>query len=73
MPAPSVEPSPRAGPPFDPAELRLSVPLEAQDASYFAASARMASLAVMSTEVFLCFRLALDHMFDICSNQEVLQ
>lgn len=48
MPAPSVEPSPRAGPPFAPAELRFVVPLEAQDASYFAASARMASFRSMS-------------------------
>ena len=39
MPMPSVLPMP---PVFD--ELRLSAPLDAQDASYLAASARMASL-----------------------------
>ena len=39
MPLPSVEPTPPV-----PAELRFSVPLEAQDASYFAASDKIASL-----------------------------
>ena len=43
MPMPSVEPSPL------PSRLsRFSVPLEAQEASYFAASARMASLRCTS-------------------------
>ena len=36
---PSVDPTPDLAP----AELRFSVPLEAQDASYFAASARISS------------------------------
>lgn len=39
MPLPSVEPMPLV-----PAELRFSLPLEAQDASYLAASASTASL-----------------------------
>ena len=39
MPLPSVEPMPPV-----PAELRFSVPLEAQEASYLAASERTASL-----------------------------
>jgi hypothetical protein len=41
---PSVEPMPRACP----AEFRRSVPLEAQEASYLAASARMRSLSMSS-------------------------
>src|SRR5688500_18614455 len=44
MPEPSVEPIPRP-----PTEFRLPVPLEAQDASYLAASARMASLRFVFT------------------------
>lgn len=44
MPAPSVDPRPPEGP----AEFRFVVPLDAQEASYFAASARMASLREMS-------------------------
>src|SRR6187551_3417403 len=39
MPEPSVEPMPEP-----PSELRFSVPLEAHEASYLAASARIASL-----------------------------
>src|SRR5215203_1433837 len=39
MPEPSVEPMP-----LPPSEWRLSVPLEAHEASYLAASARIASL-----------------------------
>src|SRR5687767_11551929 len=45
MPMPSVEPMPRA-----PSELRLAEPLEAHEASYFAASARIASLACKSIQ-----------------------
>ena len=41
MPEPSVEPMP-----FDVAESRFVEPLDAQDASYFAASDRIASLSV---------------------------
>lgn len=44
MPAPSVEPMP-----FDPSELRFGAALDAQEASYLAASARIASLSLMST------------------------
>src|ERR1700744_5049619 len=43
MPIPSVEPTP-----LPPRELRLSAPLDAQDASYFAASARIDSLSLSS-------------------------
>ena len=42
MPLPSVEPMP-----FDLSESRPADPEEAQDASYFAASAKMASLSRM--------------------------
>ncbi|MNL71504.1 hypothetical protein D3C87_1966640 [compost metagenome] len=53
MPDPSVEPSPP-----DAAELRFVVPLEAQDASYLAASERMASRCLI--DFFMV-------MFTICS------
>ncbi|CUX10354.1 hypothetical protein AGR8A_Cc30220 [Agrobacterium fabrum str. J-07] len=53
MPDPSVEPNPP-----DAAELRFTVPLDAQDASYFAASERMASLCLI--DFFM-------DMFTICS------
>lgn len=43
MPVPVVEPMP-----LEPRELRFVVPLFAQEASYFAASARMASLRASS-------------------------
>jgi hypothetical protein len=42
-----------------PAELRLAVPDEAQDASYLAASARIASF---------CADIELGHAFFLCSN-----
>ncbi len=52
MPCPSVEPIPPV-----PVLLRFSLPLEAQDASYLAASARMASLRLSGRATmtfFLC-------------------
>src|SRR5690554_6603837 len=49
MPLPSVEPMPLV-----PAELRFSLPLEAQEASYLAASASTASLRLrVSVAIFL--------------------
>jgi hypothetical protein len=45
MPEPVVEPTPR-----DARELRFVVPLLAQEASYFAASARIASFFASSIE-----------------------
>jgi hypothetical protein len=51
---PSVDPMPV----FCPAELRFSVPLDAQDASYFAASARISSF---------CNRSMSDPAFRLCS------
>lgn len=48
MPLPSVEPMPLV-----PAELRFSLPLEAQEASYLAASASTASLRLrVSVAIF---------------------
>src|SRR4051812_23935976 len=46
MPMPSVEPIP----PVSPSESRLSVPDDAQDASYLAASARISSFLSKSME-----------------------
>ncbi len=45
MPAPVIEPTPFVSP----REVRFVDPLDAHDASYFAASARMASLLLMSS------------------------
>ena len=53
MPEPSVEPRPPLA-----AELRLTVPLDAQDASYFAASERIANRSF--SDLFII-------MFTICS------
>ena len=53
MPVPSVEPMP----PVSRLE-RFTVPLEAQEASYFAASERIASFAAEAE---------LSHMFTLCS------
>ena len=51
MPLPSVEPIPPV-----PLLSRFCVPLEAQDASYFAASERMASLRCSVRAVIFCSR-----------------
>jgi len=48
MPAPSVEPSPPEA-----AESRLTVPLEAQDASYLAASERIANRSLSDFFIIL--------------------
>jgi hypothetical protein len=52
MPAPSVEPIPRVF-----RDDFLSVPLDAQDASYFAASARIASFSIVLCIVRSLFKM----------------
>ena len=61
MPIPSVEPSPEL-----PRELRVVVPDDAQDASYFAASDRIASLFRRVVVIRTGYRTKKEHIY-LCS------